>query len=197
MTWHEMKWREITWHDVTWRDMRRHDMPGITWHDMTIRDMTIKLTIRRWSSDRPATFGRLLTNLDFFCQGMEVWVTSKTPWARRWPEFLRFPNMVASGNVIKWFPDLENINSEEIGKIHGLQSSVPLALRYPRTGSWPRFSRLLKQGSSVEISAMDSLTSETWIVWKFRTGSWLGFLKSLKHGSSVEKSAVDFLTLKT
>ena len=30
-----------------------------------------------------------------------------------------------------------------------------------RTGSWPRFSRSLKRGSSVEIWAMDSLTSKT------------------------------------
>ena len=30
-----------------------------------------------------------------------------------------------------------------------------------RTGSWPRFSRSPKQGSSVGISAMDSLTSKT------------------------------------
>ena len=39
---------------------------------------------------------------------------------------------------------------------------------YSWTGSWPRFSRELKQGSSVEISAMDSLTSKTWIVWIFQ-----------------------------
>ena len=63
---------------------------------MTLRDMTMKLTIKRWSCDRPATFARLLINLELFCQGTNVWVTSKTSWTRRWPEFLRSPKHSSS-----------------------------------------------------------------------------------------------------
>ena len=65
MTWHDVAYRSMTWHDVRWR--------GVTWHDMTLRDMTIKLTIKRWSCDRPSTFARLLINLELFCQGTIVW----------------------------------------------------------------------------------------------------------------------------
>ena len=71
MTWHDvtwrgMTWREITWHDVTWRDMTWHDVTwrDMMWHDMTLRDMTMKLTLKRWSCDRPATFARQLINLE-------------------------------------------------------------------------------------------------------------------------------------
>ena len=89
MTWHDVPWRDMTWLDVTWRDMTWHD---VTWRDMTtLRDMTIKLTIKRWSCDRLATFVRLLINLELLCQGSNVWVTSKTSWTGRWPEFLRSP----------------------------------------------------------------------------------------------------------
>ena len=117
MTWHGVAWRDMTWHDVTWRDMTWHDVSGrdrtwhdmtwrdmtwhdVTWrdmtcHDVTWRDMTIKLTIKHWSCDRTASFARLLINLEHFCQGTNVWVTSKTSWTGRWPEFLRSPNMVA------------------------------------------------------------------------------------------------------
>ena len=71
ITWHDVIWRGKPWHDVTWRDMTWrgvtwHDVTwrGITWHDLTIHDMTIQLTIKRWSSNRPATFVRLLINLE-------------------------------------------------------------------------------------------------------------------------------------
>ena len=83
MTWHDVAGRGMMWRDVTWRDM--------TWHDVAWCDMTIKLTIKRWSCDRPATFARLLINLEHFCQVTNVWVTSKTSWTGRWPEFLRSP----------------------------------------------------------------------------------------------------------
>ena len=91
ITWRGMVWHDVTWHDVTWRDMTWHNVTwrGITWHDMTLRDMTIELTIKRWSWDRPATFARLRINLELFCQGTNVWVTSKTSQTGRWPEFLR------------------------------------------------------------------------------------------------------------
>ena len=91
LTWHDVTWRGITWHDVTWRDMTWHD---VAWHNVAwreIRDMTIKLTIKCWSCDRPATFARLLIKSDHFCQGTNVWVTSKTSWTGRWPELLRSP----------------------------------------------------------------------------------------------------------
>ena len=74
------------------------------------------------------------------------------------------------------------------------------------------FPRSLKHGSSVEISAMDSLTPKTWIVKKFQKSirhihQYLRvrlepevlprFLRLPKHGSSVEISAMDSLTSKT
>ena len=51
------------------------------------------------------------------------------------------------------------------------QSPVPLDTCW--TGSQPGFSRSPKHGSSVEISAMDSLAPKTWIVKKFQ--------KSIRH----------------
>ena len=162
--WHNVAWRDMTWHDVTWR--------GITWHDMTLRDMTIKLTIKRWSCDRPATFARLLINLELFCQGTNVWVTSKTSWTRRWPEFLRSPKHSSSVGM----SSNDSLTSKtrmvkKFQKIYKTQSPVPPGTCW--TGSQPGFSRSPKHCSSVEISAMDSLTSKTWIVKKFQ--------KSIRH----------------
>ena len=93
VTWRDMRWHDMTWHDVTWRDMTWHDVTwrDMTWYDVTLHDMTIKLTIKRWSCDSPTTFARLLINLELFCQGTNVWVTSKTSWTGRWSEFLRSP----------------------------------------------------------------------------------------------------------
>ena len=58
------------------------------------------------------------------------------------------------------------MNSQEISKIYKTHSPVPPSTRWTR--SLPGFSRSPKHGSSVEISAMDSLTLKTWIVWKFQ-----------------------------
>ena len=63
------------------------------------------------------------------------------------------------------------MNGEEISKIYMTQSPVPPGTCW--TGSQPGFLRSLKHCSSVEISAMDSLTPKTWIVEKFR--------KSMRH----------------
>ena len=58
------------------------------------------------------------------------------------------------------------MNSQEISKIYKTHSPVPPSTCW--TGSLPGFSRSPKHGSSVEISAIDSLISKTWIVWKFQ-----------------------------
>ena len=55
---------------------------------------------------------------------------------------------------------------EGISKIYKTHSPVPPSRSW--TGSLSGFSRLPKHGSSVEISAMESLTSKTRIVWKFQ-----------------------------
>ena len=167
-TWHDMTWLDRTWQDVTWRDVTWRDM---TWHDVTWRDMTIQLAMKHWSFDRPASFAWLLINLEHSCQGTNVWVTTKTPRTGSWPEFRGPSNMVAHWNVSNGFPDLKNINSEEISKIYKTQSPVPPSTCW--TGSLPGFSRSPKHGSSVEISAMDSLISKIRIVKKFQ--------KSIRH----------------
>ena len=106
MTWHEvhdvacrgMTWqREITWHGVTWRDMawcivawRDMTWHNVAWHDITWHDNKVdnKALVVWPSGDIRATAYEFRA---FFCQGTNVWVTSKTPWIKRWPKFLRSP----------------------------------------------------------------------------------------------------------
>ena len=114
-------------------------------------------------------------------------------------------------NVSNGFLDLANMNTEEISKIHKTELSVPSSTSC--TGSWPGFSRSPKHGSSVEMSAMDSLTSKTYIIkrsceemnsydsfWDTIitmssntsfTGSWSGFSRSTELASSVCLSPLD------
>ena len=56
--WHDVTRRDKAWHDVTGRDIMWHDMTrrDTPWHDVTWRVVTIKLTLKRWSCDHPATF---------------------------------------------------------------------------------------------------------------------------------------------
>ena len=103
-TWHHVTWqdvRDMAWYDVIWRDMTWHDM---TWQDVTWRDMTIQLTIKHWSFDRPASFARLIINLEHFCQGTNVWVTTKTSRTGIWPEFRGPSNMAAQWECQQWIP---------------------------------------------------------------------------------------------
>ena len=167
ITFHDVTWRDLTWHDVTWRDMTWHDVTWreITWHDMTLRDMTIKLTMKRWSCDRPATFARLLINLELYCQGTNVWVTSKTSWTRRWPEFLRFPK---HSSLLGFSRLPKHGSSVEISAMDSLTSKIRIVWKFQkfirqnhqyrsnRKLTW--LSRSLKHRSSVR---MDSLTSKT------------------------------------
>ena len=78
---------------------------------MTLRDMTIKLTIKLWSCDRPATFARLLINLELFCQGTNVLVTSKT-----------------SKTVARFIRKMNNKNNKSTEKIQNpqLEQKVPV-----------------------------------------------------------------------
>ena len=124
MTWRDMMWHDMTWYDMTWHDVTGHDRTwhGMMWHDVTWRDMawhgttlhdmTWHMTWRmtwhltwhdvigcdmtwrgmRWHDMAwrdMTSFARLLINLEHFCQGTNVWVTSKTSWTGRWPEILR------------------------------------------------------------------------------------------------------------
>ena len=128
MTWHDVTWRDMTWHDVTWRDIMWNDVKwcSMTWHDVTWRDMTIKLTIKHWSCDHHASFRAIAYTLRAFLSRNEclgyfknllnrkvTWIFEvlQTWWLRR--------------NVSKVFPDLKNINSEEISKLDKTQSPVP------------------------------------------------------------------------
>ena len=103
------------------------------------------------------------------------------------------------------------MNTEEISKIFQTESSVPSSTSC--TGSWPGFSRSPKHGSSVEMSAIDFLTSKTYILKRLCeemksydsicdkiitmssntsfTGSWSGFSSSTELASSVCMSPLD------
>ena len=61
-----------------------------------------------------------------------------------------------SRNVNNGFLDLQNINSEDISKIYETHSSVPSSTSF--AGSLSEFSKSPTHGSSVGLSAMDSLT---------------------------------------
>ena len=109
------------------------------------------------------------------------------------------------------------MDTEEISNIYKTESSVPLSTSC--TGSWPGFSRSPKHCSSVGMSAMDFLTSETWIserlyeemkiydsIWDTIinmssstsfTGSWSEFLRPTELPSSVCLSLSDFPPSKT
>ena len=103
------------------------------------------------------------------------------------------------------------MNTEEISKIYKTESSVPSSTSC--TGSWPGFSRSPEHGSSVGMSAMDFLTSKTWIskrlceemknydsIWDTIitmssntsfAGSWSEFSRPTKLASSVCLSPLD------
>ena len=85
MTRHDLAWRGITWHNVTWGDMTWH---SVAWHDITWHDNKVdnKVLVVWPSRDFRATAYKCWA---FFCQGTNVWVTSKTSWTGRWPEFSR------------------------------------------------------------------------------------------------------------
>ena len=111
-------------------------------------------------------------NLEHFCQGTNVWVTSKTTWTGRWPEFLRSPKHGSSvGMSAKDSLTSKTWIVKKFSKIYKTQSPVPPSTCW--TWSLPGFSRSPKHGGSVEISAMDSLTPKIWIVEKFQ--------KSIRH----------------
>ena len=81
-------------------------------------------------------------------------------------DFRSHPNMGAPWNYEKWIPWPKNVCNEEITKIHKTQSSVPS--RTCKTGSWPGFSKSSKNGSSMKLWKMDSLTPKTYVVKKLR-----------------------------
>ena len=109
------------------------------------------------------------------------------------------------------------MNTEEIPEIYKTESSVPSSTS--GTGSWPGFSKSPKHGSSVGMSAMDFLTSKTWIskrsceemksydiIWDTIitmssntsfTGSWSGFSRSTELASSVCLSPLNSPPAKT
>jgi hypothetical protein len=59
---------------------------------------------------------------------------------------------------------LENVENDEITKIHKTQSSVPSSTC--KTGSWLGFSRSPEHGSFVKLRKMDSLTTITFLMVK-------------------------------
>ena len=115
MTWHDVTLRGMTWHevhDMAWhneklRDMTRNYMTwcNMTWHDVAWRDMAIKLTIKRWSCDRPATFARLLINLVFLLRNECLDNLEKPLEPEGDLNFWGLPNMVAQEKchqMIRW-----------------------------------------------------------------------------------------------
>ena len=79
MTWQHATWHDTTWHEVMWHDVTQRDM---TWHDNKVDNKALVV----WPS---RVFSR--ENLEHFCRKTNVWVTSKTSWTGRWPEFSRSP----------------------------------------------------------------------------------------------------------
>ena len=172
MMWHDMAWCEMTWNDVTWPDLTRNDATwremmwhDVTWHDgtwrdMTWRDMTMKLTIKHWSCDRRASFRAIAYKFRAFlsrnecCGNFENLLNRKMIWIFEVPQ-----TWLLCRNISNGFFDPKNLNSQEISKIYKTHPPVPPST--PWTGKIPGFSRLLKHGSPVEISAMDSLTLKT------------------------------------
>ena len=196
MTWRDMTRHDVTWRDMTWHDNEVDNKALVVWPSRVFRAIAYKFRAFLSKNEYLGNFKNLLNRkvtLIFEVaqhgrSGMSAKdsLTSKTKIVKKYqkstrhnhqylqvrlkPEvyldFRGHPNMVALWKYQQWIPWPQNMNSQEISKIYKTHSPVPPNTSW--TGSLPGFSRLPKHGSSVEISAMDSLTSKTRIVWKFQ-----------------------------
>ena len=146
MTWHDVAWRGKTWHHVTWQDVTWRDMAwySMTWHDRTWHDMTWQDVTGRDVTWRDMT-GRDMTWHDVTLHDNTVDNKALIVW----------PSSVFCATAYKFRVFLSR--NECLGNYENLSN---------RELTW--ISRSLKHDSSVGMSAMDSLTSKTWIVKKFQ-----------------------------
>ena len=158
MTWSHVTWRDMTRHDVTWRDLTWHDVTwhdvawrGMNWNDVKWRDMTwldVKWCGMTWHDvKRCAMTWRDRTRHDVTWCDM-TW--HDVTWQYSWQ--LSIGRVTITRLFARLLINLEHFCQETNVWVTSITSW---------TGRWPEFSRSPKQGSSVGMSAKNSLTSKT------------------------------------